>query len=350
MDGITDRAFVEPPLGACDSGSCRWIDTEWVLATSGTTATPKLVVHSLASLMRAVKAGDRYHGYRWGLVYDVARFAGLQVALQAAASGTRLLVADPEASLDEQVAWLASERCNALSATPTLWRRLLMTVGVGKLPLRQITLGGEIADLGVLRALAARFPAAHITHVYASTEAGVGFAVHDALPGFPARWLDDANRDVRLRIGEDGCLWVLSRRRDYDADPLYLGETRAGIVNDGWINTGDLVERRDGRVYFLGRLNGSINVGGNKVFPEMVEAFIREVDGVEAVLVRGKPSSVMGNLVEALVKPGPSVVDVQSLVRQVKEHCKARLADYQRPAFVRIVEGLGISATGKLER
>ena len=46
---------------------------------------------------------------------------------------------------------------------------------------RYVRLSGEIADQAVLDGLSRAFPAASIGHAYASTEAGVGFAVNDGL-------------------------------------------------------------------------------------------------------------------------------------------------------------------------
>src|SRR6185437_12017237 len=56
--------------------------TAWVIPTSGTTGTPKLVAHTLRSLTRTVKSNPEIgHQFRWGQLYDLARFAGLQVFL-----------------------------------------------------------------------------------------------------------------------------------------------------------------------------------------------------------------------------------------------------------------------------
>jgi len=376
------------------------VSSQWVLATSGTSGQPKLISRELEDLARSVKCGASYAAMRWGLVFDVARFAGLQVFLQAAVSGATLLATDPEQSLEKQLNWLADQRCNALSATPTMWRKILMTSGVKHLDLMQVTLGGEIADQRVLDSLEQHFGSARITHVYASTEAGVGFAVHDRKAGFPADWLDDSTRDVRLKVDSDGTLWVecsdpiachLSVNPEKqtsvsECDPPSAGQsaTRTGSeihrvnpdllrvrtgasslatalsrrdcqlqgssVGPQWVNTGDKVEIRGDRVFFVGRIDGSINVGGDKVFPEVVESIIREVAGVEAVVVRGKPSSIVGNLVEARVKPSLMHADPNELVETIREHCRAHSPKLQVPAFIHVVDQIDISPTGKIDR
>lgn len=56
--------------------------TEWILTTSGTTATPKLVSHRFSGLIRTTRRDtERGRQQVWGLLYDFSRFAGLQVVL-----------------------------------------------------------------------------------------------------------------------------------------------------------------------------------------------------------------------------------------------------------------------------
>jgi acyl-CoA synthetase (AMP-forming)/AMP-acid ligase II len=375
-------------LGQCDfSDVSVRCETQWVLATSGTTGAAKLVGHKFDVLTRSIRRDERYRGFRWALMYDLARFAGLQVFLQAAVSGSVLLAVDLEESRQKQVDWLINHRCNAISATPSCWRQLLMTDRIGELPLRQITLGGEIADEGLLNCLAERFPQAHICHVYASTEGGVSFSVHDKMAGFSKSLLNGGSGTPGLAVDRDGVLWVLGRQFEvlegvnhkfesmtFESEPesvccagrsatceslaeLLISEVRndGGAIGESdpgycWINTGDKVEILGDRVFFVGRIDGAINVGGNKYFPEQIEAVVRQVDGVADVLVRGRPSSILGNLVEALVKLVPSVADESSVVGLIRAHCQEKLAPYQCPAIIQVVADLPVSESGKLRR
>src|SRR5207249_6402051 len=91
----------------------------------------------------------------------------------------------------------------SVSGTPSRWRSLL--IGSARAlaecrSIRQITLGGEISDQAILDALGRVLPAARITHVYATTEAGVLLSVSDRRAGFPAAWLDADRNGVRLRV------------------------------------------------------------------------------------------------------------------------------------------------------
>ena len=319
--------------------------TRILMPTSGTTGAPKFIDHSLATLTATTRTASDGPAHRWGLLYDPARFAGLQVVLQALLGGSTL-VAPPLDDIESAVAFLATHGVTALSGTPSFWRKLLMTRAAERLRLRQVTLGGEIADRMILQALKTRFPDARIAHLYASTEAGVGFSVSDGEAGFPASYLDaGAVRGVELRVRDDGHLLV--KRNDAALRPANVAVLEG--AESGFIDTGDLVERRGDRVHFLGRASGVINVGGNKVSPEVVEEVLCRHPRVVAARVFGKRSSVMGSLVAAEVqlRDGSDASEVQ---RELKELCKRELPREQQPASIAIVAELGVNSSGKIDR
>lgn len=310
-------------------GAVGHYDTEWVLATSGTTGIPKLVGHSASALLTtAQKNPDRGREFVWGLVFEPFRFAGLQVVLQALAGGSLLVICDPRTTIREQAEDIRRAGVNALSATPTYWRRLLFSGLLSQHHFRQITLGGEPADQSVLDALKTAFPTARIVHIYASTETGTGFSVSDGLAGFPADYLCSAATNKALAISASGTL----------------------LVGPGMIDTGDLVEVRGDRVFFKGRRSGTINVGGNKVNPEQIEGLIRQIAGVGDVVVKAKNSSVMGQLVVAEVMPWPADTNTKELRKTISDHCKRHLEPYQMPAMIRFVERINSNPAGKASR
>lgn len=353
-DGITNTAHWTTRvarLNATDEhlelrGLPSELKTQWLLTTSGTTGTPKLVAHSIESLTRTVSKGGAHSQLTWGLLYDPARFAGFQVVLQAMMANAKLVVPSPDLKFELKIEFLATSGCDALSATPSLWRKILMTKASRQLELKQITLGGEIADQRVLNSLAKQFPSAAITHIFASTEAGVGFSVKDMKAGFPLPWLQAGVRDVEMKISEQGTLCL----KNTYLNQSYLGGGGTIADYEGWIDTGDLIEVVGDRVLFKGRLNGAINIGGNKVIPEDIEARILEVPGVYQVAVRAKSSSIAGALVEALIVPVPELKDTSDLVKSVKRHCKQVLPAFKVPAFVRLVDDLPVGAAGKIKR
>ncbi len=320
--------------------------TDWVLATSGTTGTPKAVIHTLETLTSTTKmdfAGGS--DFRWGLVYDPARFAGLQVVLQALLGGGPLVV-PPEDGLRQGLDFMISERVTALSATPSLWRKMLMIPEIEALALRQITLGGEIADQKVLAALAKVFPKARIVHIYASTESGVGFAVQDGLAGFPVDYLQSGTlHGVDIQIGTNGNLMV----RKKNAPRFHAVLQTQSLSQDGFVDTGDRVEIQNNRVLFLGRSSGAINVGGNKVMPEEIEAHLLQHSAVLAARVYAMPSSVLGYLVAADLQLKPRFF-AEDVGPEILGFCRSRLERWQIPARVRYVDELDLSATGKIDR
>ena len=317
--------------------------TQWLLATSGTTGIPKLICHTLASITRTFKM-DRTKGacFVWGLLYDPSRFAGLQVVLQALFSGS-LLIAPDMREFDSQIEVFVTHGVNALSATPSLWRKMLMNGRIKACPLRQITLGGEIADQHILDALRHSFPVARIVHIYASTEAGTAFSVHDCRAGFPAVWLQNEHSPLPLSIRDDGHLLIR---------PAILPDGQEIVSRldaDGYLDTADVVHVEGDRVVFSGRASGAINVGGNKVIPEFVEQHLRCVDGVLDVRVFGKKNSIMGQLV-AVEVVACSGVDTVLLRGAILGYCKANMEKWQIPGVISFVDDLHENTAGKRER
>ncbi|SPZ45723.1 amino acid adenylation domain [Plesiomonas shigelloides] len=117
----------------------------YILATSGTTGKPKLASYSLSTLLETTKKDiKRGKEFIWGLTYDVNRFAGLQVYLQALAAGSTLAVPSNMASIKETIDLFTSTSVNCLSATPSFWRKLLMVPKHSSLSLKRITLGAKL--------------------------------------------------------------------------------------------------------------------------------------------------------------------------------------------------------------
>ena len=311
--------------------------TQWVLSTSGTTKTPKLVAHSLDTLSKSVKKdANKGSDLCWGLLYDLNRFAGIQVFLQSLIGGSSLALPSADTTLENKLAFFEQVGCNAISATPTLWRKILMTPGSQKLQLKFITLGGEIADQSILSALKKAYPFARITHIYASTEAGVGFSVSDGLEGFPAHYLDGTLTSVKLRISEDGILEI----KPVIIGQKYLNESIHLTNDDGFLSTGDRVQLRDDRVFFLGRDSGAINVGGNKVQPEKIEQTLLGHPEIAMASVIPKRSGITGSLVEARIVLKAEVNSTIS-IPLLRQWCMDRLDRHEVPAIFKILKDIG---------
>lgn len=331
---------VKPASTSNPPGSFAPQDTRWLLATSGTTGDPKLIAHSLASLTRTTKLDSGKGGeFRWGSLYNLTGFAGLQVFFQSWFGGASLILGTRFANFSDRVSMLEAARCNALSATPTMYRKMLLSGALEQLDLQQITIGGEIVDQGILDALRAQFPHARIVHIYASTEAGVGFSVRDCQEGFPAAYLKSPQRGVHMAVDERNHLWLGRRGTVQDGEP------------SGMIDTGDLVEKRGDRYVFRGRANGTINVGGNKVHPEEVEHFLLALPEVHFARVRPRKSSLTGSLVQADVVPaGHNTLSERDFKAYLLSACRSELEPHKVPAIMRVVSSLEYTSSGKLQR
>lgn len=309
-----------------------------LLETSGTTGAPKLVRHDFQRLRGRLR-GTGDPGARWLLTYEPASFAGLQVILTAAASGATL-VAAPGAGASGLAGTALRHSVTHVSATPSFWRAFLLALDGDAPPLAAITLGGEAADQPLLDRLAARFPAAKLRHIYASTEAGALFAVTDGRAGFPASWLDTGVEGVDLRL-RDGVLEVRSPR-------AMLGYAGGPSSSGGWLSTGDLMELRGDRALFAGRLDGRVNVGGVKVSPEAVEQRLLGVPGVRDALVSAAANPITGHILTATIVPAPGAHE--AALRAAIREAVADLPPAARPRVVTLADHLPLGAAGKKTR
>jgi acyl-coenzyme A synthetase/AMP-(fatty) acid ligase len=323
--------------------------TEWVLLSSGTTGIPKMIVHDLVSLTAPIgmvtSPGTRVV---WGTFYDIRRYGGLQMFLRAVMGGGSLVVSSATEPTGEYLRRLGEHGVTHLSGTPSHWRRALMSPEAHRIAPSYVRLSGEIADQTILNTLHSFYPEAAVGHAFASTEAGVGFEVNDGLAGFPAAILD-SQTGVEMKVCNDS----LHIRSNRTACRYLDGENGVLADDEGFVDTGDIVERRGDRYYFLGRRNGVINVGGLKVYPEEVEAAINRHPAVRMSVVRPRRNSITGSLVsaEVMLKESSQPDDRTAAIRiEILEICRQSLAPYKIPAIVRYVSSLGVTAPGKLVR
>lgn len=323
-----------PHMGKPVAASCR---TEWVLFTSGTTGAPKMVAHSLAALTGAI-ADAATPDIVWGTFYDIRRYGGLQILLRALIGQASLVLSDAHEDIADFLGRLGRHGVTHLTGTPSHWRRALMSPAMAEIAPRYVRLSGETADQSILDALKVRFPGVPVGHAYASTEAGVGFEVTDGLEGFPASYLD-RDGPVQMKV-VDGTLRVCSPRTASD----YIGG--GALLDNGWVDTTDMVELRGDRYYFAGRTGGIINVGGLKINPEEVEAVINSHAAVRASRVSGRRNPITGAIVVAEIVAN----DNATLKEEILALCRQKLPAHKVPAMLRFVEKLELTAGGKLSR
>jgi len=331
------------------SDEAKWSGNSTVtILTSGSTGEPKAARHSWESMARPVRKGTGIRAPKWLLTYRPHLYAGLQVMLQCFADRGTLIIPDSHMDPQSTVRFMSDNGAQFVSATPSYWRRLLMFSDaelLKRIPLVQITLGGETIDQPTLDRLQYHFPNARLVHIYATTELGRCFSVNDGKAGFPASYLDTAppgSAELRVQEGE---LLIRSPNSMRMYDPLSLHQS---VVSD-WFPTDDMVEVQDGRVHFIGRKSDMINVAGSKVFPIEVERVIRVIPGVSDVRVFGKSSSIAGELVacEIVATQGQ---DREALKQTVVRTCRAQLNSQQQPRLIKLVDRIDLSSAGKTLR
>lgn len=306
--------------------------SEITIFTSGTTGQPKKVVHSVATLTRAVRQGERYADQIWAYAYNPTHMAGLQVFFQAFENKNTLVnvFGKPREEVYRQI---ADKHITHISATPTFYRLLLPFERTYNGVIR-VTLGGEKSDRHLYDAIGNIFPNAKINNVYASTEAGSLFAANGDCFQIP-----DEIRD-KFKVVDDELLIHKS----------LLGHSESFKFSDDYYHSGDLIEWVDkdaGLFRFKSRKNELINVGGYKVNPLEVENAIMAMNGVRQVLVYGKKNSILGNVLcaDVQLEEGATLTELD-----IKKTLAMQLQDFKVPRKIRVVEEIAQTRTGKLKR
>jgi acyl-coenzyme A synthetase/AMP-(fatty) acid ligase len=283
----------------------------WIL-TSGSTGRPKRIGHTLGTL---TTIGTAQPPRVWLCPYSPGTYAWWQLVTLSLTQPGQDLVAVDARQLDEWPHIALRYGVTAVSGTPTFWRQALFRHGteLGRVPLRQVTLGGEPVDQPILDRLRETFPEARISWIYASSEVGAAIVVHDGRAGFPRDWLDRAAPGRPLL--------------SVDAHELVVRSPHHGAALDGPVRTGDRVEVTADRVLIIGRRGSDeINVGGAKISAGAVRDVLHAHPAVAWARVRGRRAPIVGQVVVADVVADPSVDDA-AIARWAAE----RLPDYGVP-------------------
>jgi O-succinylbenzoic acid--CoA ligase len=305
--------------------------TRLVVATSGTAGAPKVVELSRHAVEAAVAGSARALGDdgSWLCCLPVAHVGGILVLLRA-------LLTDAEVEVHRgfdatEVAATTAER---LSLVPTMLHRLL-AIGADLARFRDILVGG--AGLGDTTAEAARAQGANIVTTYGLTETCGGIAYDGVL-------FDGSG----VRLGPDAELQLAgpTLMEGYLGDP---DATAAAFTLDGWLRTGDAGETdAEGRLRVHGRIDGCIRTGAEKVWPQEVEAALREHPGVAEVAVAGRPDPEWGEHVVAFVVPA-SIDDAPTL-ESLRDHAAERMARFKAPRELVLLAALPRTPSGKIRR
>jgi 3-oxocholest-4-en-26-oate---CoA ligase len=133
----------------------------------------------------------------------------------------------------------------------------------------------------------------------------------------------------------------------YYQDPVKTAEMFTEVNGRRYAVPGDWARvEEDGSITLLGRGNTCVNTGGEKVFPEEVEAALKSHPGVFDSLVLGVPDDRLGQRVAALIQLRPGVTaDAGAL----QAHVRGQLAGYKVPRTVWFVDSVGRTVSGKAD-
>ncbi len=133
----------------------------------------------------------------------------------------------------------------------------------------------------------------------------------------------------------------------YHNDPERSAATFVETGGDRWVLTGDIARvDADGTITLLGRGSSCINTGGEKVFPEEVEAVLRADPAIYDVVVVGAPDERWGQRVVAVAARTPGSTTSED---DILERCRDDLAGYKVPKEIVWVDQVQRSPAGKAD-
>lgn len=295
-----------------------------VVATSGTTGTPKGVVLTHDAVRASAVATSDRLGVdpardHWLACLPLAHVGGLSVV-------TRALVTDTPLTVHAGFHAAAVEEASRRGATLVS----LVTTALGRVDasrFRVVLLGGSAPP---------DVRATNVVTTYGMTETGSG-VVYDRTP-LEGVEIKDVDGELRIRAPMIGRCY-----RDQGRDVPIVDAA-------GWLHTGDAgsVDEGTGRISVIGRMGDVIVSGGEKVWPESVEAVLRRHPKVGDVGVSGRPDKIWGNRVVAFVIPADP--DRPPTLDELRDRVKAELPAYAAPRELVLRQRLPRTAIGKLRR
>jgi acyl-CoA synthetase (AMP-forming)/AMP-acid ligase II len=386
---VDDASGAVPPAGAVEFESAlaacpaerdfdvRSADDLHVIYTGGTTGAPRGVVWRHEDLFFSGMAGGNPSGQ--------AAERPEQVAERAAAGG--VLVTFPVPPLMHGAAQLGSfinffiggrvvlirhfdpvevwrlverERVNTLSLVGDAMARPLAEALEGGLEVDTssvlaISSAGAIFSASVRDLLRRLVPNAMLLDNFGASETGFqGRATPDSSPEAGLKFamnpnttvLDDELRPVAPGSGVVGRVALSGRvPLGYYKDPVKTREVFAEVDGRRFVMPGDMaMVNADGTVTVLGRGTMCINSGGEKIFPEEVEAALKSHPDVFDAVVVGVPDERWGEAVAAVVAPRHGR---EPTLDALRAHCEERIARYKLPRKLVAVPEMVRSPSGK---
>jgi acyl-CoA synthetase (AMP-forming)/AMP-acid ligase II len=178
----------------------------------------------------------------------------------------------------------------------------------------------------------------------ADRESGKVSSVGRPMVGFEVRIVDPEGHEV-----PQGKRGEMLYRGDAVASGYYRQpDIEREIFKNGWFHTGDIgYVDKDGYFYIVDRIKDLVITGGFNVYPHEVEDVLYELTEIRECAVIGVPDAVWGEAVHAVVALHPDSTTGQS---EILLHCRERLAKFQVPKNVHIMDSLPKTSVGKIDK
>jgi len=295
-----------------------------VLFSTGTTGRPKAILHDLTFFMQRFETPRPTLRTINFLLFD--HIGGLNTLLHTLFNkGT--VIAPKSRRVEDILATCREYKVEVLPTTPTFLRMMLMS---GLIPehvpptLKIVTYGTERMDQPTLDSLCEMLPNIAFRQTFGMSELGI------------VRVKSESRSSLFMKIGGEGVeTRVVDNVLEIRSATRMLGYLNADspFDDEGWYNTKDIVEERDGFYKVTGRTTEVINVGGLKFMASEVERVALQFDGIELAKAEGKPNPITGQHVELNVQP---VANIQLDKKELKDFLASKLASHMVPKRLKV--------------
>ncbi len=258
---------------------------------------------------------------------------------------------------------IEKERATALYGVPTMFIAQLQEPSLAGRDLSSLRTGimaGSPCPIEVMRQVIDRLGAREITIGYGLTEASPIITqsrntdpielrvetVGRLLPGVEVKIVDPATGKT---LGDNEQGELCARGHGVMIGYYHNPEaTAAAIDADGWLHTGDLAMRLPNGYYRItGRIKDMVIRGGENIYPREIEEFLFTHPAVEQAAVVGVPDR---KYVEELCAWIKLKADCACCEDEIRNFCRAKLAHYKVPRYVKFVDSFPQTVTGKIQK
>lgn len=311
-----------------------------ILFSSGITGEPKGMVHDLEHLLNSyLQKKSKSLSFLALLLFD--HIGGLNTLFTALFSGAKLVL-PPSRDPDVICRQCEKHNVNILPASPTMLNLILISgsyLQYNLSSIKIITYGTEPMPEGLLMKLNAALPGTRFMQTYGTSETGISKMSSKSSTSLRVKF-DDPETESKIVDGE---LWIRSATTILG----YLNATMERFTEDGWFKTGDLVDvDEDGYIYFSGRNNEIINVGGLKVLPQEVESVLMKIPLVDNCIVYADKSPITGNIVAADIQLKAGI-DQNEARGTIRTFCRENLERYKIPVKLNFVSNIEFNSRFK---